>query len=322
MNMTQIVNATPVFESSGFIGERLISIRGFDPQIYSLIIENKIADVDLQQNWMEALNQLKSYSDGIIINSLIAQRNNLNIGDRLSFLIGQDAYQMSIIDIFSTAPGFGSLSADPEVQVGIDYGTVFVSGYSSIFNGSTARNYFCKVKSNTDFDVLTYRLYSKIPEITQIQIQDFDLKNVGFLSLTGIMGSLSFIFILSIFFFFLTMVIFFSHVIDRRRAEYAIMRVCGARSKDLYKVISGEGLLIIGISFVISIILGLSFAWIFSKVSVRFLPFYNALPLTFDFPLYFIIPLAVLILIAILLATIFPSRRVKGQSIPDIIKNL
>ncbi|MFX1254579.1 MAG: FtsX-like permease family protein [Promethearchaeota archaeon] len=322
-NITEIINATPVFESSGFIGERLISIRGFDPQIYSVIIEEKISDADLQQNWMDALKNLnESSSEGIIINSLIAQRNNLEIGDNVVFQTGQDTYQMRIIDIFSNAPGFGSLSANPETQAGIDYGTVFISAYSPLFNNSNARNYFCKVKSDTDFDSLVYRLYSKIPEITQIQIHDYKLENVGFLSLTGIIGSLSFNFILAIFLFFLTMVIFFAHVIDRRRGEYAILRVCGARSKDLYKVISSEGILIIGISFLISIILGLTFSWIFAKISVRFLPFYNALPLTFDFPIYFVILLTVLILFAILLATIYPSRRVKGQSIPEIIKNL
>ncbi|MFX0094939.1 MAG: FtsX-like permease family protein [Candidatus Hodarchaeota archaeon] len=324
-NINGIRNATPVLDSWGFVGERSITIKGIFPAVYLEIIEGKIPDPEIHQEWKEALGRLanQSNSEGIIINTLIAQKHGLNVGDNITLGIRQE-YQQSytIAGFFSSAPAFGSLSEDPETYTGNDYGTVFLSASSPVFAGRLATLSFCKVEPGTDLDVLTQRLYAEMPEIEQIQTQNFDIKNVGFLSLTGTAGILTFNFIMSIFTFFLTLFLFFTHVVDQRREEYAIMRVCGARKRDLYKVISGEGLLMIGMSFGISLILGLTFAWIFSKISLKYLPFHSALPLSFEFPMYVVVPLTLILLLMVLLGTIFPARRARGQNITNILKNL
>ncbi|MFX1255024.1 MAG: FtsX-like permease family protein [Promethearchaeota archaeon] len=319
--ISEIERITPVHSTWGQIGNREISIYGFIPEIFSEISKSKIANLDLRQQWVDALNRLQV--QGVIINSLMAQRDNLKIGDALLLEIRQnELIELEIAGIFSAAPGFGKLSADPSSYTGDNYGTVFVSSRLSIFNEIPATMGFCKLKSDTDLDKLIMQLYKQVPEISSIQTKYFDIRNVGFLSLTGTSGILTFNFLLSIAIFFLALLLFFAHIVDQRRAEYAIMRVCGAKTHDLYRLISSEGFLIIGLSFLIAAILGLTFAWILSRISLRYLPFNNILPLTFYFPLDLLAPFILFLGIAFLIGTIYPSRRVIGQNITNIIKNL
>ncbi|MFX0090659.1 MAG: FtsX-like permease family protein [Candidatus Hodarchaeota archaeon] len=324
MAIPEIINATPIFEGWGLVGERRIDILGVSPLVYATITKEKIPDPIIQQQWKEALTNLNNHSDGVIINSLIAQRYNLTTGDTMIVNVRQtDPQEFTIVGVFSAAPGFGPLSNDPETYTGNNYGMIIVSACSQIFGmGTTTRLCLCKIQPGTNIEALTYKLYQRIPNIRIVKTPYLDLKTVGFLSLTGASGILTFNFLLAGFIFFLGLLIFFSHIVDQRRAEYAIMRVCGAKINDLYKLISSEGLLIIGISFITSTILGLTFAWIYSKISVGFLPYSNVMPLIFDFPLYLLAPLVFGIGLMIVFGTVYPARRVKELTITEIIKNL
>ncbi|MFX0062231.1 MAG: FtsX-like permease family protein [Candidatus Hermodarchaeota archaeon] len=319
----EITEATPVFETRGFLGERSVSILGVAPLAFSTVTIEKIPDSYIQQQWSAALNRLNNRTNGAIINSLIAQRYNLTIGDSMTLTIRQE-YQQEFIIVghFSAAPGFGALSQDPETYTGNDYGKIFVSACCSIRDFQNINLALCKVEPGTDLNRIIYQLYDQTPKILYITTPNVDVKGIEFLSLTGTAGILSFNFIIAGLIFFLGLILFFNHVIDQRSAEYAVMRVCGARTSDLSKMISSEGLLVIGISFTTSTILGLTFAWIFSKISLKYVPSFNVLPLTFEFPLYSLVPLIFVIGAIIFLGTLYTARRVKEQSIIRIIKNL
>ncbi|MFX0091659.1 MAG: FtsX-like permease family protein [Candidatus Hodarchaeota archaeon] len=322
-NISEIIDITPVLNFLGFIGNRPLNVLGIVPQAYSAIIEGKISDSTLQHQWLESLDQMVTqfYPDGLIINNLIAQRNNITIGDTLTLTIQQEPREFRVIGILPVAPGFGKLAEDPESYTGNDYGTVFISAYSQIFSQSNGKMCLCKVKPEADLESLIYRLYEEIPEITQIHSREYDLTDIGFISI-GTAGFLTSNFFLVLIILFLTLVLFFTHVIDQRRDEYAVMRVCGAKPRDLYKLISAEGVLIIGLSSALCTILGVTFGWIFSKFSLNYLPFYNVLPLSFEFPYYYLAPLVVLLILALAVGTIYPARRAQGQSITSILKNL
>ncbi|MFW9914054.1 MAG: ABC transporter permease [Candidatus Thorarchaeota archaeon] len=318
----------PIFYSYGSIGDYLVSIIGIDPLSYAeMAIWDSTSFLEPESDHKKALSNLAKNSNGIILNSYIAEAMGAGLGDSVPiFEINGELginLRFEVVGIARSLPGFGS--ADEQLgeinAYGKNGGMVVIRSDAIEKLLSIVKTSLFLAKAQGDFDQkeIASRLREN-PEVLQVfaaaEINDLkeDLRKISPL------GIISVGFIVSAGVGLFSLTIFLAYLIQERKEEYAIMRSCGATQRQLIRLVLGEFAGVVSFSFMVGSVMGITFSWIYLKIAGSVVS-ENILPIKQVIPLMILLEALVIVTLFMLIATFFPARKISRSNVSMVLRS-
>ncbi|MFX1255023.1 MAG: FtsX-like permease family protein, partial [Promethearchaeota archaeon] len=213
---------------------------------------------------------------------------------------------------YSFPADFGGVIVNGEEMEGEKYG--YITSASLFLAQATASSNIAN-KLETQARLASYSQIRFI-KVSNIPPQETLLSLVGMkeVLMLNLLGSLLILAVLIIF--------FFGSVVYERKTEFAIMRVCGASTKIVKRLVFLEELLIICITLAEGYGLGLLSAWIFTNIAFPAIYYPAPIPYVLDIPFFLILGVLGLSFVVLIFGSTLASKQITGQKITLILKNL
>jgi len=324
-----ISNATPVIHSYFKIGNFYITVIGVDPMLYKNMgfwvpasFESPIHE--------QALISLARNPNGVLINKFLSDTLSLDPDSQVEVTLPQPM-RLTVAGIIRSAPGFGDANSEfinVKGNLGFQERTMFVIVNKDLLVSmgiDKTSLFFASAKEGTDMKE-TVKILSKLPGISDVYSPStFNLSNVDidrFLYMQGVVGSLTFQFLITIFIGIVSLSFFLGYMISKRGVEYAVMRAIGATRKDITTLIFTESLEVVLFSLIAGSIIGLAYSIVLFDLSLWIFPFSSLVPYTPIVPITTLFVSFVMLFLAMSLGSYLPARRAGRTAVTEMLRNL
>ncbi|MFX0115607.1 MAG: ABC transporter permease [Candidatus Hodarchaeota archaeon] len=305
----------PIFYSHGLFGEYVVSIVGVDPLSYSeMAVWDSTSFQGPRSDYEHVLSALATTPNGIILNSFMAKLMGVSLSDTVTlFEIGGDLgvnSRFEVVGIARSLPGFGS-TEEPlgDVSVAGKNGGIVVirsDSFRNIMSLIKTGLFLAQARENSNQKEVAERLRDN-PNVLQVfaavEVEELEED----LSKVSPLGIISVGFIVSAGVGILSLTIFLSYIISERKDEYALMLSCGAKRRQVIKLILGEFAGVVSFSFIIGSLMGIAFSWIYLKIAGSVISV-SVLPINQVIPIITLLQACFIITVVMLIATFFPAR--------------
>ncbi len=337
-NYTGVESAMPVLRTWARLGPETLTIEALRPEQYALI-GNFDESSFYGENPSDVLSALAAVANGIIISEHHATMWNKTAGNTLNLeMSGVGATQIVefiVVGIVYSAPGFGyaSITDIPYSTLGAGFGyqaqyagfAIANLGYiESEIDSHTTDLFLAALQDGVNRTLLTTEL-RLLPGVYPNTPQEFDLKSRSLytaLFLNTVEGLFSIGFIMSLILSMFALSISLGSVVRERRKEYAVIRAIGGSRRQVVAMVFSEFTGVVIASLVLSLLLGVVFAYIMGILLNNMSPFSRTLATTVSFPLQFLSIVLFLEIMTMVIGAFLPAREASRTEPAVVLRNM
>ncbi|MGY5854884.1 MAG: FtsX-like permease family protein [Candidatus Thorarchaeota archaeon] len=325
---------TPVFRYPAFAAKSRFFVMAVDPSTY-LSLGTFTSESFVSGSPQTILTQLETTRNGIIISDYFSHLWNKRVGDNLTINVGGRVMHFVIVGTMKSAPGFGAASStdltDRTLGSMFDFqvtgeGFVLVNlDYMIERTGKRRTDLFlcetfpCVDKTESIRKISRYHeVWVHTPDTFKAERKSYSLG----LFISGFHGLVLIGFIMCTVMALAALSLFLGSAVNERKSEYALFRALGGTKRQVLTMVFGEFSGSVVTAILASIILGLTFGYTLSLLSVGLAPFHPLLSGILSYPSVLLSTILVLEFGIMLISCYFPARRASYTDPATTLRNL
>jgi ABC-type antimicrobial peptide transport system permease subunit len=347
-HVSGIAAATPFIEVKAVASGTEFRLIGVDPLAYAECGDWQASSVP-GESPESVLAALAADQDGIVLPQEFATEFNEQAGDHVTVTVydqGNNFLETKIFDVVGEmysapglgyanpsdqaalnlpVPGFGFQKSQPFAFCNQNYFLVEVQSWEVHDYVNNTQLFIASLTPEADFGQ-TLRSLQALDFVSVVwSPRTFNLQEVypdGYLFCQGLISLLSVGFVAALTIGVVALTVFVSAIVGERKTEYAVMRALGGSRRQVTVIVFGEFLGLILASFLLSLLLGMSFSWLLMYDLLKLFPQPYVVPFVMTWPHMILLTVLGLVLFAMLVGAYLPARRAGAVQVHTLLRNL